>query len=389
MNALMLFAAYQVFVYSPFDLLLKPLSEDKDVWFGLMLTGWGAKAGGLLHLVVYAVGLYGFWRMRPWVRPWSALYVAQMAVAMLVWAVVYVGGFKGFLMGIVSAAFFAVLALALWRSREVFERSATDYGKRYGKWAVVTGATAGIGLEFARALAARGMSCVLAGRRGERLETLAEELRTSHGVETLCVPVDLASDDGPDRLADAVAELDVGILVNNAGVGYAGRFDRQDLDRLKKMIALNCTAYVTLISRLLPSMLANRRGAVVMVGSVAGRQPVPFHSLYSATKGFELLLGEGLWAEVRDRGIDVLVVQPGPVATEFEHEAGEVRPNPAADQSPQAVVETALAALGQQPSVVSGWFNFVRANVARVAPRTVTICAAHDFMEGQTPASMR
>jgi len=389
MNALMLFAAFQVFIYSPYDLLLKPLATDKDVWFGIMLTGWAAKVGGLVHLVVYAIGLYGFWRMRRWVRPWAALYVGQLAFAMFVWAVFYVGGARGWFMGIVSGGLFAALALALWRSRDTFRQAAPDYTKRYGQWAVTTGATAGIGLEFARALAARGVSCVLAARRGERLETIAQELKASHGVDVRVVVVDLASDEGPDQLADAVADLDVGMLISNAGVGYAGRFDKQELPRLKQMIALNCTANVTLISRMLPDMLARRRGAIVITGSVAGRQPVPFHSLYSATKGFELLLGEGLWAEVRDRGIDVLVLQPGPVATEFEQVAGEVRPNPAADESPQSVVETALEALGQQPSVVTGWFNFVRANVNRVAPRTVTVCAAADFMEGQTPASMR
>ncbi|MFN2427396.1 MAG: SDR family NAD(P)-dependent oxidoreductase [Candidatus Binatia bacterium] len=389
MNALMLFAAFQVFLYSPYDLLLKPLSTDKDVWFGIMLTGWAAKIGGLLHLLVYAIGLYGFWHMRRWVRPWGALYVGQLAFAMFVWALVYVGGVRGWMMGMASAAFFGVLAVALWRSRDAFRQTPGDYTRRYGQWAVITGATAGIGLEFARALASRGVSCVLAARREDRLEAVAEELKTAHGVDARVVAVDLASDEGPDQLADAVADLDVGMLVSNAGVGYAGRFDKQELPRLRQMIALNCTANVTLISRMLPNMLARRRGAIMITGSVAGRQPVPFHSLYSATKGFELLLGEGLWAEVRDRGIDVLVVQPGPVATEFEHVAGEVRPNPAADESPQSVVETALDALGKQPSVVTGWFNWVRANFNRVAPRTVVVCVAADFMEGQTPASMR
>jgi short-subunit dehydrogenase len=389
MNVLMVFAAYQVFIYSPFDLLLKPLDRDKDVWLGIMLTGWAAKAGGLAHMAVYAAGLYGFWRMRRWVRPWAALYVGQMAVAMFVWGIVYVGGVRGWLMGLTSGAFFGVLALALWRARDAFRQATPDYAKRYGQWAVITGATAGIGLEFARALAGRGVSCVLAARRPDRLEMLADELKAAHGVDARVVAVDLASDDGPDQLADAVADLDIGMLISNAGVGYAGRFDKQELARLKQMIALNCTANVTLISRMLPAMLAKRRGAIVITGSVAGRQPVPFHGLYSATKGFELLLGEALWAEVRDRGVDVLVVQPGPVATEFEHVAGEVRPNPGADESPQSVVETALDALGQQPSVVTGWFNWLRASVSRVVPRTVMVCAAADFMENQTPASMR
>jgi len=389
MNALMVFAAFQVFVYSPFDLLLKPMARDEDVWFGIIFTGWAAKVGGLLHLLVYAIGLYGFWRMRRWMRPWAAMYVAQLAFSMLVWPIGHFGGLRGWLMGLASGALFGALALALWRARDAFRQAPPEYIKRYGQWAVITGATAGIGLEFARALAARGVSCVLAARRGDRLAAVAEELKTAHGIETRVVEVDLASENGPDQLADAVADLEIGMLISNAGVGYAGRFDKQDLARLKQMVALNCTANVTLVSRLLPDMLARRRGAVMIIGSVAGRQPVPFHGLYSATKGFELLFGEALWAEVRDRGVDVLVVQPGPVATEFEAVAGEARTNPAADESPQSVVETALDALGKQPSVVTGWFNWVRANVNRVMPRTVTVCVASEFMEKQTPPSMR
>jgi hypothetical protein len=327
--------------------------------------------------------------MRRWMRPWSALYVGQLAFSMFIWGVVYVGGARGWLAGLVTGGLFTALALALWRAREAFRQPAVDYTKRYGQWAVITGATAGIGLEFARALAARGVSCVLAARRSDRLEALSAELSKAHGIETRTVAVDLADDDGPDFLADAVADIDVGLLVSNAGVGYAGRFEKQDLARLKQMVALNCTANVTLIHRMLPAMLANRRGAIIITGSVAGRQPVPFHSLYSATKGFELLLGEALWAEVRERGIDVLVVQPGPVATEFERVAGEARQDPSADESPQSVVETALDALGKRPSVVTGWFNFVRANVNRLFPRTVVVSIASDFMEGQTPLDMR
>jgi hypothetical protein len=389
MNALMLFAAFHVFLYSPWDIFVKPLARDQDVWFGIIFTGWAAKVGDTLHFLVYAVALYGFWRMRRWLRPWAALYVGQMAFGMLVWPILYVGGFRGWLMGIVSGAVFALLACAIWRSRDAFRENPVDFVQRYGRWAVVTGATAGIGLEFARALAARGVSCVLAARRGDRLETLAEELKASSGVDTRIVEVDLASDAGPDELADAVADLDVGLLVSNAGVGYAGRFEKQELSRLKQMIALNCTANVTLAARLLPSMLSRGRGAIIITGSVAGRQPVPFHGLYSATKGFELLLGEALWAEVRDRGVDVLVVQPGPVATEFEQVAGEARQNPGADESPQSVVETALDALGKQPSVVTGWLNGIRANASRFVPRTLMVCIASDFMEGQTPAAMR
>ena len=362
MNALMVFAAFQVFVYSPWDLLAKPLATDEDVWLGVVLTGWPAKFGGLAHLVVYAVGLFGFWRMRPWMWPWAAFYVWQMAFAMLVWPVAYVGGARGWVMGIASGAAFAVLGAALWKARTLFRPPVASFARRYGEWAVVTGASAGIGLEFARALAARGMSIVLVARRADRLERLAAELASTHGVETKVVAVDLSGEEGADRLADAVAELEVGMLVSNAGVGYAGRLDKQDLSRLRRMVTLNCTAHVTLLGRFLPGMLGRRRGAMILVGSVAGRQPLPLHAVYSATKGFELLLGEALWAEMQGRGVDVLVVQPGPVATEFEQVAGEQR-----DQRPRQE-----AARRRADGEADASAHALRRGAAGVAPRPAT-----------------
>ena len=235
------------------------------------------------------------------------------------------------------------------------------YREKYGEWALVTGASAGIGLEFARALAREGMSIVLTARREDRLNALAAELKEQYHVDTRVVAVDLAATDGADRLADAVADLPIAFLVNNAGFGYAGRFDKLATDRLRSMVVVNCVVPVVLTSRIMPAMVKRGRGAVIIVGSVAGRQPLPLHAVYSATKGFDLLFGEGLWGELRGTGIDVLVIEPGPTATEFQAVAGE---SVGADHGEPAenVVRVALDALGKQPSVISGWFNWVRAN---------------------------
>ncbi|HYC55980.1 MAG TPA: SDR family oxidoreductase [Candidatus Binatia bacterium] len=388
MNALMLFCAYQVFIYSPFDLLGKPLARDADVWLGLVLHGWAAKVGGILHLIVYALGLYGFWRMRSWMWPWASIYVWQMAFAFLVWCIAYIGGARGWGAGIVSGGLFALLAMALWRARPLFQPRAASLVRRYGSWAVITGASAGIGLEFARALAARGFSCVLVARREENLHRVADELRRSHDVQTRVVAADLSEPEGVEKLVEAVSDLEIGVLVSNAGAGYAGRFLLQDAERLRRMIELNCTGIVVLLSRLLPGMVSRRRGAVIITGSVAGRQPIPFHAVYSATKGFELLLAEGLWLELRDQGVDVLVVQPGPVATEFEAVAGEARVDRSGEESPRHVVEVALEAIGQQPSVVTTWFNWLRANVSRLVPRSTVPFIAANLMEKQTDPKM-
>ena len=266
--------------------------------------------------------------------------------------------------------------------------SGRKYREKYGEWALVTGASAGIGLEFARALAREGMSIVLTARREDRLNALAAELKQKHHVDTRVVAVDLAAADGADRLADAVADLPIAFLVNNAGFGYAGRFDKLTTDRLRSMVVVNCVVPVVLTSRILPAMVKRGRGAVIIVGSVAGRQPLPLHAVYSATKGFDLLFGEGLWGELRGTGVDALVIEPGPTQTEFQSVAGE-SVGPDHGEPVENVVRVALDALGKHPSVISGWFNWVRANALRIVPRSTAAIIAKRVIEGQTPVELR
>ena len=386
MNALMVFSAFMAFIYMPFDVFLKPVAADEEVWFGIILRGWAAKLTAPLHWAIYAAGAYGFWHMRPWMWPWAAVYTAQVAIAMFVWNVVYVGGIAGWLMGLASGAIFAVLTRALWDARDRFAAPRPSMRDRYGDWALVTGASAGLGAEYARALARDGVHCVLTARREDRLRALAQELEGAHGIQTRVVAADLADPAAADRLLAAVEDLDVAILVNNAGFGYAGRFDKQEAGRLRDMVVVNCLAPVVLTAGLLPGMHARGRGAVVMLGSVAGSQPLPLHALYSATKVFDNFLGEALWAELRDAGVDVLTVQPGPTATEFVAVAGEVREE---GEPPEHVVALSLERLGRQPSVVSGWFNWLRAQSFRILPRSLLALAAQQAITKQTPVEMR
>jgi short-subunit dehydrogenase len=177
------------------------------------------------------------------------------------------------------------------------------------------------------------------------------------------------------------------VLVNNAGFGAAGRFENLQAERMRDMVTVNCVAPMLLARRILPRMHEQGKGAVIFVGSVAGRQPLPLHGVYSATKAFDLFLGESLYEEQRSRGIDVLVVEPGPTETEFHDVAGEL---PHARETPESVVEEALEALGHQPSVVSGWFNWLRANAAqRLAPRSLALHLAREYTERQTPEDLQ
>ena len=387
MNLVMVFCAFMAFIYMPWDIFWKPVEADQEVWFGVMFTGWAAKFAALPHWYLYAVLAYGFRRRRSWMRILAPLYAAQVALGMLLWPNFQYGSWTGFFLGLIAGIPFALLTLAFWNARDHFVHRRGSLRERYGDWALITGASAGIGLEFARALARDGIHCVLVARREEKLEALAAELREKFEVEVRVVAEDLASPGGPDRVADAVADIELGILVNNAGIGYAGRFDKQDVNRLAEMVNLNCLAPVLLTSRILPGMRDRHRGAVIMTGSVAGRQPLPLHGVYSATKAFDLHLGEAIWAEMRSEGVDSLVLEPGPTLTEFQEVAGELQHSGA---SASSVVDAALDALGLQPSVVAGWWNWVRANAAsRFASRPLVAYAARFIMAMQTPKDMR
>jgi short-subunit dehydrogenase len=387
MNLLMYFCMYMAFIHIPIDFLFTPLARDEQVWFGIVWRGLAAKIGELAHWAVFAAGAFGFWHMRTWMWPWAAVYAAQVTFSMVVWFLFYRGGLGGFVATLISLAFFGGITALLWRARPLFHAGRPSLRARYGEWALITGASAGIGTEFARALARDGMSCVLTARRADRLESLAKELESAYAVKTRVIPVDLSAPGGAEQLVERVADLDVALVVANAGYGMAGRFDAHDAGRLQEMVHLNCVAPVVMISRLLPRLQDRGRGGIVVVSSTAGHQPVPFNAVYGATKAFDLVFGEALWAELQGSGIDVLVVQPGPTVTEFQAVAGET---PHQGEPASQVVGVALNALGRQPSVISGWFNWLRANAAvRLVPRSLVALIAGRVMAQWVPGNTR
>lgn len=245
-----------------------------------------------------------------------------------------------------------------------------DFCETYGPWAIVTGASSGIGDAMARQLAAVKMNVVLVARRRERLETLSAELTKAYGVETRIVELDLGRVDACDTLVDATKGLEIGLLVNNAGFGMKGEFLALDRAEQTRMIAVNCRAPLELTHAFLPQMIARKRGGVIVVASSAAFQALPITAAYSATKAFETLFAEGLGEEMRPYGIDVLALCPGPTDTEGPRRTG-VDPDkvPVKMMHPRDVAKAGLDALGRKAIEIPGFTNRLIYFLVKFLPR--------------------
>jgi short-subunit dehydrogenase len=247
--------------------------------------------------------------------------------------------------------------------------------------ALVTGASAGIGAEFARQLRARGRRLVLVARREARLRELQAELGGPESVAV--VSADLAAPDGPRTVFAAATRLGlaVDLLVNNAGIGHTGRFHEEPYERLLGMVDLNARALVALTRLFLPGMLERRAGAVINVSSTAGLQPVPFFATYAATKALAASFSLALELELRGSGVHVQLLCPGPTETEFFEGANHERvlANRLPRASAREVVSASLRGLERrQPRVVVGFQNRVLARLVGLAPAALSrAVAAH------------
>jgi uncharacterized protein len=246
--------------------------------------------------------------------------------------------------------------------------------RQYGPRALVVGASDGIGEAFAVALAARGLDVVLVARRQALLESLARRLRTDHGVDASVVVADVATPAGLDAV---IAAADgVGLLVCNAALGPIGPFADLTPSQVDAVLDVNCRAAARLTHAIGGAMVARGRGGVILLSSMAGGQGSALVAHYAATKAYLRVLAEGLWAEWRPHGVDVLACCPGLVRTPTFTKSNLVRlgrlvPAP---MSPERVARDALRALGRGPSVIPGWRNRWSASaVARLLPRSAAV----------------
>lgn len=264
---------------------------------------------------------------------------------------------------------------------------AVDYR---GQLTLVTGASSGLGAEFARQLARRGSDLVLVARRRDRLEALAGELSSRHGVTAHVEVRDLGEERAGEVLAAELRErgLVVTSLVNNAGFGTFGPFHREDPARLRQEIAVDVTAVVDLSRAFIDQLREHGRGVLVNVASMAAYQGNPGMAVYGATKAFVLSLTEALWAESRGTGLRVMALSPGATRTEFFDVTGTLdaaggRPL----QDPGEVVATALRALDRRnppPGVIAGRRNRVLAGAARHLMSRAQVVRAIGRLTGHT-----
>ena len=235
------------------------------------------------------------------------------------------------------------------------KRRAQTLADRYGEWAVVLGASEGLGAAFATQLAARGMHLVLVARRGELLEGLRADLTAAHEVEVRCVVADLASSAFVSQLAAATDGLEFGVVVYNAAFTPLGPFVDATDDELDQALDVNVRGPVRAVRALVPDMCSRGKGAVVLMSSLSGFQGTPYISVYAATKAFNTILAEGLWYELRSHGVDVVACCAGAMRTpgynrNFDVDVPGMLP-------PDETARRTLDALGAGPRFVPGFVN--------------------------------
>ena len=252
----------------------------------------------------------------------------------------------------------------------------TPFAERYGPWAVVTGASSGIGEQFATVLAERGINVVIAARRRDRLDRLATDLVSRCGVKVQVLELDLAVEGFLDTLLSATADKDVGLVVSNAGFGYKGLYHLQERGLLESMLNVNVHAPTLIAHGFAAKLLERGRGGLLITGSVEGFIGMPWSAGYAASKAYVHSLGEALWGELKPRGIDVLVLAPGATDTEAAGLQGLDPKQFSNLMPPRDVAQMALDHLGDGPLYVPGGSNRAMVRFLTWLPRRSAITLA-------------
>jgi uncharacterized protein len=235
----------------------------------------------------------------------------------------------------------------------------TTFADKYGPWAVVLGASEGLGEAFAYGVAARGVNVVVAARRAEPLQRVADAVANKAAVETRAVTLDLADPAFLDSLRRVTDGLDVGLVIYNGAGSYVGEFVDQSIESMQSIVSVNCVGPVSVCEHFGRQFVAKGQGGLILMSSGAGLAGCAFNAVYAASKAFDLVLGESLWAELRGDGVDVLsVIGPAIDTPTFRASMPpEVLAVTSPPMAPADVVEEVLDALGSAPSFVPGLAN--------------------------------
>lgn len=255
---------------------------------------------------------------------------------------------------------------------------------RYGPWALVTGASSGIGREFALELASAGLNVVLVARRRAELNALAAELKAKHGVECVVHALDLGNGDAVGFLEGATSDIDIGLVVAAAGYGTSGAFLDADVPDELRMIEVNCRSVTELTHVFARRLSARGRGGIVLMSSLVAFQGVPRAATYAATKAFIQVFAEGIQRELNPLGVDVIASAPGPIQSGFGERA---KMTMGMSQGPEVVARATLAALGRQGTVRPGWLGKVLEASLAPLPRWGRTRIMQQVMAGMTSAT--
>lgn len=261
------------------------------------------------------------------------------------------------------------------------QRRGEYFRSRYGPWAVVTGASSGIGRALATELAGVGLNLVLVARSREALDRLAAELATAHAVDCRVITLDLADTSAMELLIEATRELDVGLLIASAGFGTSGTFLEGSIATEMEMLHVNCRALMSQVWSFGQRMKKRGRGGIILLGSIVGFQGMPYAAHYAATKAYVQTLGEALAVELAPLGIDVLAAAPGPTTSGFAARAGMTM---GAALQPAAIAPSILNALGRRSTTLPGFLSKVLVYSMVPLPRWARVRIMGRVMQGMT-----
>ena len=230
-----------------------------------------------------------------------------------------------------------------------------SFKEKYGDWALIAGASEGLGEAFAKSLAARGMNLVLLARRLNLLEKISRTLESEFNIEIICFQVDLADLDVLNSTLNRLSQP-IGLLVYNAAYSPIGYFKDIDATQLMQVVDVNVKAPVYLVKRLSEGMIDRKQGGIILMSSLAGQQGSPKITTYAASKAFNTILSEGLWKELEQENIDVIASIAGAIRTPGYHRASETKDAPGTLEAHE-VAEKTLKALGRGPVIIPGLFN--------------------------------